>query len=118
MEYISVHNYDFEIDTKDWQDLTDGKRCSDLIKEALSKLTPDKAKEYYNSSIKLQEIEASAEVEKIDSMYIYDHPSIKALQDIANQCASIILDTYLGTVDCGHNYFISAYKKYDNGYQS
>ena len=111
MEYISVHNHDFKIDTNDWQDFKDGERCRDLIKEALSKLTPDQAKEYYNASIKLQEIEAGAEVEQIDGVYMYDHPSIKALQDIAEQCASVILDTYKDSflqVMTGHNYFINA----------
>ena len=84
MKYVNIHDLEFKIDTMDWHNTNDASLVADDIETQMRVWTQEQAKKY-------------------------DHPELKAVDEMCCECASKILDTYLDTSHMtGHNYSVYA----------
>ena len=98
MRYVNIHDLEFKIDTMDWHNTDDAALVADDIETQMRLWTQEQAKKYHMLLIRADE----GEIE-------YDHPELKAVDEMCCECASKILDTYLDTSHMGgHNYSVHA----------
>mgnify|MGYP001440618609 FL=1 len=101
MRYVNIHDLEFKIDTMDWHNTDDAALVADDIETQMRLWTQEQAKKYHMLLIQADE----GEIE-------YDHPELKAVDEMCCECAWKILDTYDNTSDlAGHNYNIHAERK-------
>ena len=95
-----IHQYGFEIDTTDWHSSSDADKCSNAIEKKMEQWTQEQAAKYHAALDQAQNEEIQ-----------WDDAKLEAVQDMCNDCASVILDTYrpdfLATM-VGHNHNINA----------
>lgn len=98
---VTIQGCDFLIDTMDWHNPDDAALVAEDIATQMRLWTQEEAKKYHMLLIQADE----GEVE-------YDHPELKAVDEMCCECASKILDTYDNTSNlAGHNYSIHAQKE-------